>query len=221
MLRFSTETGFVNRQFWQRFTFAILFFLTLEFAAWSAAKLLIVSAPLNSADAIVVFSGSATYEERTQRAAELYRKGVASRIILTNDGGQGGWSSTEQRNPFFYEMARDNLLRFGVPASHIEVVYPPVSGTYEEASVVRNYAEMRALRSLLIVTSAYHSRRALWTLRRVFVDSPIAIGLEAVETGNQTPSPLTWWLHVRGWQMIPEEYVKTIYYYLMRNPIRK
>jgi len=205
---------FLNPKFWQRFAFATVGFLTLEFAAWLAATLLIVSAPLNNADAIVVLSGSATYAERTQRAAELYNKGVATRIILTNDGQQGGWSSIKQRNPFFYEMARDNLLRFGVPASQIEIVYQPVSGTYEEASMVRGYAEMRALGSLLFVTSAYHSRRALWTVRKVFGNTEIAIGLDAVETGNQSPSPLTWWLHLRGWEMIPEEYVKTIYYHL-------
>ncbi len=216
-MRSNTKKGLVRRPSWQLFTFAILLFSILEFAAWLAATFLIVSAPLDRADAIVVLSGSATVVERTELAAELYDKGVAARIILTNDGRRGGWSNAKQQNPFFYEIARDNLVRLGVPDNHIEIVYQPVSGTYEEVSVVRNYAEMHALRSLLIVTSAYHSRRALLTLRRVFVDKRIAIGLEAVETGNQTPAPSTWWLHLRGWQMIPAEYVKTIYYLLQRT----
>jgi hypothetical protein len=45
--------------------------LVLWLVAWEAAKLLIVSAPLARADAIVVMAGSAAFKERTQRAADL------------------------------------------------------------------------------------------------------------------------------------------------------
>ena len=74
----------------------------------------------------------------------------------------------------------------------------------------------RKLRSLLVVTSAYHSRRALWTLSRVFAGTGIEIGLQSVETGEQTPAPATWWLHLRGWQMVGGEYVKNVYYRIFR-----
>ena len=83
--------------------------------AWVAARFLIVNTPLHNADAIVVMSGSAVYRERTQRAAEYYRQGLAPRILLTNDNQRGEWSSAEQRNPFFYERARNNLLLLQVP----------------------------------------------------------------------------------------------------------
>jgi len=73
--------------------------------AWSAAKLLIVSAPLAHADAIMVLSGSTVIEERAQRAAELYKEGRAAKIILTNDNMLGGWVSDEQRNIPYYELA--------------------------------------------------------------------------------------------------------------------
>jgi uncharacterized SAM-binding protein YcdF (DUF218 family) len=184
--------------------------------AWGAARFLIVEAPLNRADMIVVLSGSAVYKERTERAAEYYRQGLSNRILLTNDNLRGEWSSTEQRNPFFYERARDNLLRLGVPAEHIHVVYRPVSGTYDEAEALKEYAVANNLRSLLVVTSAYHSRRALWTLSRVFAGTGIEVGLQSVETGEQTPAPATWWLHLRGWQMVGGEYVKNVYYRVFR-----
>jgi len=41
----------------------------------------------------------------------------------------------------------------------------------------------------MIVTSAYHSRRALWTFQRVFSDSGVKLGLDPVPTGQQTPGP--------------------------------
>jgi uncharacterized SAM-binding protein YcdF (DUF218 family) len=186
--------------------------LILWLAAWSAAKLLMVSAPLPHADVIMIMAGSAVFKERTQRAAELYRQGRASKIILTNDNQQGGWVSDEQRNIAYQELAARYLRRFGVPDEAIETLPEPVSSTYEEAHLLRRYAEDRGLHSILIVTSAYHSRRALSTLRQTFAPSGIAIGLDAVPPGQQAPRPALWWLYPRGWQMVPGEYVKMIYY---------
>ena len=188
--------------------------VVLWLVAWSAAKLLMVSAPLAHADVIMIMAGSAVFKERTQRAAELYKEGRASKIILTNDNQQSGWVSDEQRNIPYHELAARYLRRFGVPDEAIETLPEPVSGTYEESLLLRRYAEAKGLHSVLIVTSAYHSRRALWTLRHVFADTTIAIGLDAVPPGQQAPLPRTWWLHFRGWQMVPGEYVKMIYYRL-------
>ena len=162
----------------------------------------------------MIMAGSAVFKERTQRAAELYKEGRASKIILTNDNQQGGWASDEQRNIPYQELAARWLRRQGVPDEAIETLPEPVSGTYEESVLLRRYAEGKGFHSVLIVTSAYHSRRALWTLRKVFADSAITIGLEAVPPGQQVPSPATWWLHFRGWQLVPGEYAKMIYYRL-------
>jgi uncharacterized SAM-binding protein YcdF (DUF218 family) len=193
-----------------------LFFGIWVLVAWLAARFLVVNTPLHRADAIVVLSGSAVYKERTQRAAEYYHQGLANRILLTNDNLRGEWSSSEQRNPFFYERARNNLLLLGVPAKHVEVIAKPVTNTFDEAEVLRDYAVTNGLHSLLIVTSAYHSRRALWTVDRVFAGTSIEISLQSIETGEQTPSPFNWWLHLRGWRMVVGEYVKNVYYRLSR-----
>lgn len=173
-----------------------------------------VSSSLPHADVIVIMSGSAVFKERGQRAAELYHEGRATKIVLTNDNQQSGWSSDEQRNIPYQELAARYLRREGVPAAAIEILPEPVSGTYEESLLLRRFAEASGIHSILIVTSAYHSRRALWTLKRVFASSSIAIGLETVPPGQQAPRPATWWLHIRGWQMVPGEYAKMIYYLL-------
>lgn len=196
----------------RRLMLAALVFGLWVLVAWAAAKLLIINNPVARADVIVVLSGSAVYRERTQRAAEYYRQGLADRILLTNDNLRGEWSSAEQRNPFFYERARDNLLRLGIPASDVEVLPTPVTNTYDEALALKEYAAANKLQSLLVVTSAYHSRRVLWTFGKVFRQTGVAINVQSVEAGEQTPPPLTWWLHLRGWQMVVGEYVKNVYY---------
>jgi uncharacterized SAM-binding protein YcdF (DUF218 family) len=180
--------------------------------AWLAAKSLIVESPLPHADAIVIMSGSAVVNERAELAAQLYQSGRAPAIILTNDNQRSSWSRAEQRNPFYYERAVALLTAAGVPRESITVLPQPVSGTYEEVTLVRGYALQQKLNSILVVTSAYHSRRSLWTLRQVFANSNVSVGLVAVPPGIQSPSPCTWWLHIRGWRMVAGEYAKMIYY---------
>ena len=181
-------------------------------AAWLGARLLITEAPLDQADAIVVLGGSANYRERARAAAKLLLDGRSPRILITNDNQRGPWSSAEQRNPFFNERAHAEITRLGVVAEKVELLPEAVSSTYEEAELVKRYAVAHALRSVLVVTSAYHTRRALWTFARVFRDTGIRVGLIGVAPGAETPQPATWWLTVRGWKLVPTEYVKMIYY---------
>ena len=186
--------------------------LIWPFAAWGGAKFLIREAPLDKADAIVVLSGSATFKERTREAAKLFFEGRASRIVITNDNQQGPWSSSDQRNLFFYERSLEQLRNAGVPSQNIEVLMQPVTSTYNEAEGIRDYAKQHGLRSILIVTSAYHSRRALWVFTKVFRDAGVQIGLDAAPPGYQSPPPATWWLRLKGWQQVPNEYLKMVYY---------
>jgi len=182
--------------------------------AWAAAEALIVRAELAQADALVVLAGSSTYVERTRRAAELFRAGRAPQIVLTNDNLQSGWSAEEERNPLFVERAAAELSRLGVPAEKVLTAPGVVTSTYEEAVRLREYADAHGLKSILVVTSAYQSRRALWTFRRVFEGSGVAVGLDVVEPGEQAPRAALWWFSGLGWQLVPGEYAKLIYYWV-------
>jgi uncharacterized SAM-binding protein YcdF (DUF218 family) len=181
-------------------------------AAWGAARWLVVAEALPRADAMVVLGGAAAYRERARAAAGLFGEGRAPVVALTNDGLRGGWSQAEQRNPFFYERAGEELRRAGVPAEKIELVPGLVTSTHDEAVALKAYAAARGWRSLLVVTSEYHARRSLWTFRRVFAGSGIAVGLAPAGPGEGTPSGAFWWLRPRGWRLVAGEYVKLVYY---------
>ena len=180
--------------------------------AWAGARLLITESPIEKADAIVVLGGSANYKERARAAAKLLQEGRSPRVLVTNDNMRGPWSSAQQRNPFFYERALEEIKNAGVSTTSVELLPQPVASTHEEAELVRQYAEEHQLHSVLIVTSAYHSRRALWVFSRVFRDTGIRIGLINVRPGDESPRPATWWLSLRGWRLVPTEYVKLVYY---------
>jgi uncharacterized SAM-binding protein YcdF (DUF218 family) len=195
---------------WLRVVVALV--VVWPLVAWAAARALVVREELAQADCIVVLSGARDYVERTRHAAELWRRGVAPKIVLTNDNLRGGWNSEQQRNPFFIEREVEELRRAGVPAAQIEALPEPVASTYDEAVRLRAYASERRVASVLVVTSAYHSRRALWTMRRVFGESGVRVGVSPVAL--QTPAPSAWWLSMRGWRSVAPEYPKIIYYWL-------
>lgn len=180
--------------------------------AWTAAKGLIVHSEIPGADAIVVMAGSSTYLERTREAAKLVGERRAPIVALTNDNIRSGWSVESQTNPLFVERAADDLRRQGVSPNEIEAVPGAVTSTYDEARSIRDYAQRRGWHAIIVVTSAYQSRRASWTLHRVFDGSGIAVSVDAAPVGPQSPSPAAWWLSGFGWKSVAGEYVKLVYY---------
>jgi uncharacterized SAM-binding protein YcdF (DUF218 family) len=189
-------------------------FLVWVFLAPFLAERLIVEKTLTRADAILVLGGSATFKERTEKAAELYQKGISAKILLTDDGGQAGWSHLEQRNPKFVELARQSLIERGVQPEAIEILAPTVEGTIDEARVFADKARAENLQSVVLVTSAYHTRRALWTFSKISAETGAAIGIESPPPGIQTPKPFYWWLQLSGWKLVAGEYVKSAYYWV-------
>ena len=192
---------------------AALLIVCAPLFAWTAARLLIVRAEIQSPDAIIVLSGSSTYIERASWAAKLYREGRAPMVVLTNDGVISGWDNREDRNPLFYELSIRRMQQEGVPSAQIEVAPGQAGGTYDESLLVREFAVERRLHRLLIVTSGYHSRRALWSIRRACEGSGIEVGIDSAPTGWQTTSPWLWWSKRKGWKLVAGEYVKIIYYW--------
>ena len=176
------------------------------------AERLIVEHPLERADVILVLSGSAAYRQRTALAAEYFAKGIAPRVALSNDGGRAGWSEAEQTNLPFIELARRELVRLGVPPDAIVQLPGEMTGTYSEATTFATASRDLEIRSVLIVTSPYHTRRALNTFNRVMPD--VSVGIVSTPVGHESPNPAWWWLRPAGWRDVGAEYVKSLAYWL-------
>jgi len=190
----------------------LCFVLVWPFVAWAAAKFLHVQQWVASADAIVVLSGPGTYVERTDLTARLYHERRAPLVVLSNEGLLSGWSASDQRNLYFYELAARRLQQHGVASNDIRVASDIGIGTYQESMRLCEFAGAQQWNRILIVTSAYHSRRALWSIQRACKNTPIQIGMESPPAGWQTPAPVSWWLHKSGWRLVAGEYVKMVYY---------
>lgn len=174
---------------------------------WMLSRALVVQVSLARADAIVVMAGAPVYFDRTAYAGRLFLDGRAPRIVLTNDGVRGSWSRTLQRNPLYYERAILRLNQAGIPAAAIDVLPGRVTGTFEEATRISEFARDHRFRSLIVVTSDFHTRRAFWSVRRALSGTGIDVGIEPAA------SPAEWW-RTNGLQAVFSEYGKLMYYWV-------
>lgn len=122
--------------------------LVLGVALFYPEKILCLDSGKVTADVIVVLGGGD--HERPMRAAELFKAHAAPRILITGEGDE--------------EINRQLLLKAGVPANVIEVEGKSrTTKENAEFSVKRLSAEK--IHSAILVTSWYHSRRALRTFQ--------------------------------------------------------
>jgi uncharacterized SAM-binding protein YcdF (DUF218 family) len=192
-----------------RFFLLILFLCVFILAVAVVIKpalleaLVVAEQTTTSADALVVMAGSR--RERLSTTARLYHDGYAPRVLLTNDGTLGPWSSKYQRNLYHVESARDYLLDQGVPEEAIELLNFTKSGSYYDALNTRDYVLANgAVRCLLVVTSDYHTRRTLWTFNKVFAGADVKIAV--------FPIPKDPAYKGRRLRVMTAELVKLVYY---------
>jgi len=156
---------------------ALMYYL---FAPHLLERFLLVKRPVENPDALVVMAGSK--DHRLPAAAQLYLRGVAPKILLTNDGVRGAWSIKYQRNLYMVEWAREDLLELGVAEEDIVLLDFASSGSIHDARRTFEYVSSHdnSLDSLLVVTSHYHTRRTLWVFNRVFAGTEVDIGVYPV-----------------------------------------
>ena len=131
---------------------------------WSVAEPLRMSAPPQKADAIVVFLGGVGEtgkagggaQERLNEAVALYQGGYAKYLVLSS----GYVYSFKEA-----ESMRDSAVAQGVPSSSI-VLEQRSTNTRENVTFVDGILKEHRWRSILLVSSPYHMRRAMLAWRK-------------------------------------------------------
>ena len=162
---------------------------------------LIISSELQPANAIVVLSGGD--ESRMQEALKLYNENYAKMIILTETG-----QSTEGFTQLYSFDMRIVLLSHGVPSGNIFMTDHLVSSTRDEALAVKNLMTNQQMKSAIIVTDPYHTRRAFNIFKENFRDTDIQLSIQPVQ--NSWYNSRTWFLKVNGWKFTILEYIKLL-----------
>ena len=162
---------------------------------------LIVSDPLRPADALLPLAGDT---ERIDYGVTLIMAGYAHWLALSNMPTPPG--------PRYIDQMRQNAIAQGVPSAKIVEMPGTVTTTYEEAIGALQLARTKGWRSLLVVTSPYHTRRARIILRNVFGGSGIEVSVVPVADGWFAPT--TWWFYEKGQNAALNEYLKLLLFWL-------
>src|SRR5438477_1827707 len=135
---------------------------------YSTTAIISASEP-KPADAIVLLAGGEP--GRAMGAADLYKQKKAPNIVLTHEpigpeiielGKRGVNLSTG------FDMNKYILQGLGVPDEAIIPVEPFVSDTFDELTRVHELAEQKQWKSVIIMTSNYHTRRTGMVARYIF-----------------------------------------------------
>ena len=168
----------------------------------------VMSDPLEPADAIVVLGGR--MDVRPSTAADLYRRGFASRILIANTMRDP--LEMMQLWPGPTALTRQLLLKLGVPAEAIVEFGDEVSSTYEEARAVLEWAKSSGAKSVIIPTELFPSRRVRWTFRREVAPAGIRIIVRAIKPPGYGVE--NWWKEKSGLIDFRNEVIKFAYYRL-------
>lgn len=153
------------------------------------------------ADAIIAVSGGDT-SARTGEAIKLYQNGWADTLIFSG-------AAYDKSGPSNAEAMRQLALAAGVPDKAI-VVEEESETTHQNAAETRALLLERDIETIILVTSAYHQRRAGLEFKDR-MGGVINVLNHPVATDNQW-SPM-WWATPIGWWLAAGELFKIIAFY--------
>lgn len=153
-------------------------------------------------DAIVAISGGDT-TARTASAVSLYKRDWSSKLVLSG-------AAADKSGPSNAETMKAQAVESGVSPADI-LLDETSETTKQNASNVIGIFQKNNIRSVILVTSAYHQRRAALEFgRRAGVD--VTIINHPAEKDAQWSS--FWWTTPTGWFLAVSEMIKIILFYV-------
>ncbi|UCF90190.1 MAG: YdcF family protein [Desulfobacterales bacterium] len=168
-----------------------------------------------SSDAVVVLNTGLEYHPRLVQAAELYRQGLVRRVVINGNRKTDSLRELEAQGfkpccPW-YADSLSILSMLGVPEDKvISISAEDVYDTVGEAEAVGNELVQRHLKSIIITTSKFHTRRARCIWKQKY-NNEFDICTVAAETDPYDPN--NWWKDGRQVRWVLAEYGAWIYYW--------
>ena len=168
----------------------------------------------SGADAIVILSGGKA--TRIPHALNLFTKDYAPRLLLTDEKK----SSVRFAHLFAtnQEIAQAMIdeLTISVPITTVPSLKGGATSTFDEAYDLIKFSETAGFKRLILVTDAFHTRRAYHAFQKVFKGSKIYLEMSAAK--NEIYNESNWWTSDQGISAYVLESIKyPVYLLLSRN----
>lgn len=174
-----------------------------------AGNCLISEDSLQKADALVVLSGSAF--ERGNKGAELLQNGFAKKIICPGGNLDLNYLILFGDSIYECDITKKKILQSGVSDSSVVCIYNGTS-TQEEAQAVKAYCLLHQFKSIIVVSTYFHTARVKRVYSKFFDDSGITIIVRGAKSVHYDENQ--WWHSEEGLISFNNEWMKTFYYFL-------
>jgi hypothetical protein len=181
----------------------------------AAGWFLVADDPIHPADAIVIAvdAGRAGILE----AADLVRGGMSRRVaIFADQPDDVDRELARRRIDEEDELARQTRLLRTLGVEDIERIPLPITGTEDEGRVFPEWCGERQLRTVIVVSSADHTRRLRRVFHRAMKGRATAVMVRRARYSDFDPD--TWWRKRGGVRREIVEVEKLLFDFL-RHPI--
>jgi len=171
-----------------------------------------------ASDAVVVLNTGVEYYPRLIEAAELFRKGLAQKVVINGNRKTDVLRGLEKRGfkeccPWYEDRVRI-LDILGVPRKEILTISAEDAyDTVSEAEAVGRELVREGLRRVIITTSKSHTRRAGYIWTTMFGDR---LSICTVSAKTDPYDPKGWWKQGRQIRWVLAEYGAWVYYWWKR-----
>jgi len=209
-----------NSLTWRQIVFLIvllslvILFLSYEYLLRQIGHFLVFEQTPQKSDVIVVLNGRDT--ERSLAAVDLYNRSYAKLIVMAQGSKQPGcdefWKrvGNDWNSKIFFQRAMEAM---GIPEQSLKLIGNGVTSTYEEARVTQGFLRENGHKSVLLVTSKWHSRRAYLTFKSVLNEIE-GVRIICHPSRYDSFDADTWWKNENEIELVLGEYVRLIYYML-------
>lgn len=191
---------------------SLLLFFSYPYFLKKLGNFLIYEQTLQKADVIVVLNGRDI--ERSLAAVDLFERGYANLIVMGRGSEQPGSDEFCKRvsknfdRRIFFQRAVEAM---GVPRKSFKLIGDGVTSTYDEVLTTKKFLKENGYKSLLLVTSKWHSKRAYLVFRSAFKDDhEIKITIHPSKYDYFDAD--AWWIRKNDAELVFKEYAKLVYY---------
>lgn len=189
--------------------FILMFLMFSEKILTSYAKSFTVNTATKGADLIFILGGNP--KTRPAKAVELVKDGYSNTIVMTHIKDK---ALKYQEYFVKEEQLTANILQSeGMNLTMIDCIKKDgATSTFDEAYSLVNYVKKQNLKHIIIVTDAFHTRRALYAFNKVFKIQGLNVQLEVAPAYNGVYLENNWWKTEKGLRSYIIEPIKFFFY---------
>lgn len=154
----------------------------------------------HTADAALMLGGNMT--GRINAVIDLYKRGRVKKILVSEERTPENTVKFFENYPGIYtppvKAAEKILTQENVDFEIIKSSKGGATSTFDEAYDFSRWVRSKNVKSLILVTDSFHTRRAAYAFKKVMAIQGVKIEIYTLGVMNKTFLPDRWWKSERG-----------------------